>query len=144
MGIFVCAVCGHVEFGGAPDRCPVCFAPKERFQQNDSVFTDAEAKTREGAVKHTPSITVVKKCGLIPELSCTDVVVRVGKALHPSEPAHFITWIDGYADDRYVSRIMLTPAVNPAACFHVKQAGSKIRAVAFCNIHGHWQAETAV
>jgi superoxide reductase len=143
MGIFVCAVCGHIEFGAAPDRCPVCFAPKERFQQNDNVFADAEAKSGEGAAKHTPVINVVKECGLIPEQSCTDVLLRVGKVLHPSEPAHFISWIDGYVDDRYVARVMLTPGVNPAACFHLKQESSRFRVVVFCNIHGHWRAEAA-
>jgi rubrerythrin len=29
--IYVCPVCGHTVTGGAPDRCPVCGAPKEKF-----------------------------------------------------------------------------------------------------------------
>ncbi len=29
--IFVCPVCGHTVLGEAPDRCPVCRAPKARF-----------------------------------------------------------------------------------------------------------------
>jgi len=29
--IYVCPVCGHTVAGGAPDRCPVCGAPKEKF-----------------------------------------------------------------------------------------------------------------
>jgi rubrerythrin len=29
--IFVCAVCGHTAVGGAPDKCPVCGAMKEKF-----------------------------------------------------------------------------------------------------------------
>jgi rubrerythrin len=29
--IFVCPVCGHTVWGGAPDRCPVCGTPKDRF-----------------------------------------------------------------------------------------------------------------
>lgn len=28
----VCPVCGHTREGDAPDRCPICGAPKERFQ----------------------------------------------------------------------------------------------------------------
>jgi rubrerythrin len=31
--IFVCQVCGHTHVGGAPDRCPVCGAAKERFAE---------------------------------------------------------------------------------------------------------------
>jgi rubrerythrin len=29
--IHVCPVCGHTVWGGAPDRCPVCGTPKDRF-----------------------------------------------------------------------------------------------------------------
>lgn len=30
---FVCSVCGYVEEGGAPDKCPQCGAPKDKFYQ---------------------------------------------------------------------------------------------------------------
>ena len=29
--IQVCSICGHTHYGDAPDRCPVCGAPSERF-----------------------------------------------------------------------------------------------------------------
>ena len=29
----VCQVCGHTVVGGAPDKCPVCNAPKEKFME---------------------------------------------------------------------------------------------------------------
>jgi rubrerythrin len=28
---YICSVCGNVEKGGAPDNCPICNAPKEKF-----------------------------------------------------------------------------------------------------------------
>jgi rubrerythrin len=31
--IYVCPVCGHTEIGGAPDKCPVCGAPKDKFME---------------------------------------------------------------------------------------------------------------
>jgi len=31
--IFVCAVCGNTVKGQAPDKCPVCGAPKEQFKE---------------------------------------------------------------------------------------------------------------
>jgi rubrerythrin len=31
--IFVCGVCGNTVLGQAPDKCPVCGAPKERFSE---------------------------------------------------------------------------------------------------------------
>ena len=141
MGLFDCAVCGHIEFGSAPNRCPVCSSSKDRYKQNDRIFIEAEEKSKEGAVKHVPAITMVKQCGLIPEQSCVDVLVRIGKTLHPMEPAHFIAWLDCYVDDQYAARVLLSPGVNPASCFHLKRQGKKVRIVELCNLHGHWQAE---
>ena len=31
--IFVCDVCGHTHVGEAPDKCPVCGAPKSKFKE---------------------------------------------------------------------------------------------------------------
>ncbi len=31
--IYVCPVCGHTHVGGAPDRCPVCGASKDKFAE---------------------------------------------------------------------------------------------------------------
>lgn len=31
--IYLCPVCGHVEFGTPPDACPICGAKTERFTQ---------------------------------------------------------------------------------------------------------------
>lgn len=31
--IYLCPVCGHVEFGTPPDACPICGAKAERFTQ---------------------------------------------------------------------------------------------------------------
>jgi superoxide reductase len=138
MKIFICKTCGHIEFNSLPDKCPVCFSEKEKFSQNDNIFTESSAKSPEAAVKHIPAVAVNKQCGLIPETPCLDVHVRIGKTLHPMEEKHFIQFIDCYQDDKYVSRVMLTPmTINPAACFHLKNAAGKITIVENCNIHGY-------
>jgi len=31
--IHVCSICGHTVYGSAPERCPVCNAPHERFTE---------------------------------------------------------------------------------------------------------------
>ncbi|MDP8243215.1 MAG: rubrerythrin family protein [Candidatus Hinthialibacter antarcticus] len=31
MSIFLCPVCGNLELGEAPDKCPICNAPKAKF-----------------------------------------------------------------------------------------------------------------
>ena len=144
MNIFVCKVCGHVEFGSAPDICPVCHVPKENFSQNDNLFTEAAEKSKEGAPKHIPSILIKKDCGLIPDAGCIDVHVRIGEVLHPMEEGHHIVFIDCYLDEKYVGRASLTPSLNGAAAFHLKAKGAKVRIVELCNLHGHWQAEAAI
>ena len=116
MNIFICEVCGHIAFGSAPDKCPACGAAKEKFTQNDNVFVEAVEKSVEGAVKHIPAIKVNKVCGLIPEQSCVDVIVRIGETLHPMEEKHFIQFIDCYLDNTFVSRVMLSPGVYAAGC----------------------------
>lgn len=144
LKLFVCSVCGHVEFGSAPDACPVCHAPRDKFNQDDSIFTDAASADKGGEKAHVPEISIVKNSKLINEQPVKEVVVRIGKILHPMEQAHHIMWIDCYTDDHYISRILLTPGVNPAVNFYLKMNGSKIRIVEHCNLHGHWQAESVL
>lgn len=33
MEVFLCPVCGDVEFGVPPDKCPICGAPAAKFQK---------------------------------------------------------------------------------------------------------------
>ena len=33
MDVYLCPVCGDVEFGIPPDKCPICGAPKAKFQK---------------------------------------------------------------------------------------------------------------
>jgi desulfoferrodoxin-like iron-binding protein len=143
MKLFVCSICGHVEYGSAPEFCPVCHASKDNFKQDDALFTDAEAKLKDGGLSHTPEI-IIKKSELIKEQPCHQVEVRVGKKLHPMEEAHHIRFLDCYVDDKYVSRILLTVGVQPASSFLLKALGKKVRIVEVCNLHGHWQAEATL
>jgi len=43
MSKYVCAVCGYVADGSAPDKCPQCGAPKEKFivrAEGEKVYAD--------------------------------------------------------------------------------------------------------
>jgi superoxide reductase len=141
MSVYICSVCGHVEFTEVSATCPVCKSPKEKYTSNDRIFEESAEKSKEAAIKHIPAITVNKKCGLIPEQSCVDITVRIGATLHPMEIAHFIQFIDCYVDDKFVSRVTLTPGVFAAGCFHLKTQGVKVKIVENCNLHGYWKAE---
>ena len=33
MDVYLCPVCGDIEFGKPPDKCPICGAPASRFQK---------------------------------------------------------------------------------------------------------------
>lgn len=33
MDVFLCPICGDVEFGEPPDKCPICGAPKSKYQK---------------------------------------------------------------------------------------------------------------
>ena len=33
MDIYLCPVCGHLEFGKPPEKCPICGVPAARYQK---------------------------------------------------------------------------------------------------------------
>jgi rubrerythrin len=35
MDVYLCPVCGDIEFGSPPDKCPICGAPASKFQKID-------------------------------------------------------------------------------------------------------------
>ncbi len=35
VAYYVCSVCGYVSVGSAPDECPICGAPKDKFRRID-------------------------------------------------------------------------------------------------------------
>jgi desulfoferrodoxin-like iron-binding protein len=139
--IFICSVCGHAEFGAAPEFCPVCHASRDQFKQNDTVFSDAEASYKDKTDSHRPALIVKKQDSLITEQPGKSVDVRIGKVLHPMEEAHHIRFIDCYIDDKYIARQILTTNSYAAAGFHIKAPGTRVCVVELCTLHGYWQAE---
>ena len=140
----VCKICGFISInGGAPDNCPVCGAPKTAFlEKDDAIKIPQDANNlSELEKKHIPSITIVKKCGLIPE-GCQDVHVKVGQTQHPMQAEHYIKHIDFYIDKEFIARVHLTPdKLNPAAALHLKAGAGKLTAIEFCTVHGTWIGE---
>ncbi len=144
---FVCGVCGYVSINGsAPDNCPVCHAPKNSFEEKQDAIKTAQdlSNKTELEKKHVPVITIVRKCGLIPE-GCLDVHVKMGDIQHPMLPEHYILHIDFYIDQEFISRVILTPGkLNPAAGLHLKADSGKLSVVELCNLHGAWIAEESL
>ena len=141
MSGYVCKVCKYIAIDGeAPDKCPICSAPKSAFEERQDAIKEPQdaGNLSDLEKKHIPVIAVVKKCGLIPD-ECTDVHVKLGEIKHPMEEDHYIVYIDFYIDKKFVARTHLTPErLNPAAALHLKNGSGKIEAVALCNQHGAW------
>ena len=142
--IYVCQICGHIEFGVAPDTCPVCHAPKDKFELNDAVFSDAEMKFKDKTASHLPVVHASKKSAVVTEQPSIAAEAKVGSTIHPMIESHHIRFIDFYIDDVYVSRLLLTLRNHPTAGIDIGTPGGKVRAVALCNLHGYWQKESAV
>lgn len=148
MKVFVCSMCGYLAIdGAAPEKCPVCGAPKKAFAEKENYVKTGKdvATTGESEKKHVPAISVTKSCGLLPGSGCVDVNVKVGEIPHPMLPEHFITKIDFYVDKNFVARVYLTPEkLNAAAGIHLKSGGGTLTVIEQCNIHGAWMNEAKI
>ncbi|MFH1855969.1 MAG: desulfoferrodoxin family protein [Candidatus Omnitrophota bacterium] len=144
---YVCKVCGFIAINGtAPEKCPVCGAPKTAFEKKEKAINLPQDKNNltELEKKHVPVILLVKKCGLIPE-GCMDAHVKIGEMTHPMKQEHFIMDIDFYIDKEFISRVKLTPEkLNPAATLHLKAEEGKFQVIAHCNLHGAWLKEVGL
>jgi superoxide reductase len=95
--------------------------------------------------KHLPIITAPKK---VRKGEWFEVTVEVGKLLeHPSEPGHFIQFIELYSGDTYLARMDFTPqTTRPVMKVMVAldHDHDKLRAFERCNLHGTWEYEVDI
>lgn len=144
MNYFICGICGYISIESAPEKCPVCTAPKEKFTQNNSIFEESRAKAAEGAGKHVPVVTVQSETTIYDGADFLTVSTKIGQIQHPMEEKHFIQFIDIYADNIWVKRAQMTPLVIAAASAHLKVKPKKITVIENCNLHGYWISETSL
>lgn len=95
-------------------------------------------------LKHTPLITVGDKDAK--GYTVVEVSIGQGGIIHPSLANHWVDFIELYADDKLVGKVVLEPVVSRGyAAFRVKMDGVKtLRAVEGCNIHGIWESTLTV
>lgn len=67
------------------------------------------------------------------------VDVKVGDVEHPSEPGHFIQWIEILDGDISLTRQYLTHLDKPMTRFTLKEKPESLVVRVFCNLHGTWQ-----
>ncbi|MBI3581753.1 MAG: desulfoferrodoxin [Nitrospinae bacterium] len=70
-----------------------------------------------------------------------EVEVAVGQKLHEMIPTHYIDWIDLYAGEIFLTKMVLTPNLTQPVfkTMLVLRESAALRAVEHCNIHGLWE-----
>ncbi len=92
--------------------------------------------------KHTPDIRIEAGDG-----GTVMATVELGRHVpHPNQADHYFQWIELQVDSIPIARFDLSPvATDPHVCIRVRlDPGTTLRAVACCNLHGTWAAETVV
>lgn len=146
MDTFVCGKCGYLAFKEAPQRCPVCGAPKQAFELDPSAIKKPlDVKNlNDLEKKHIPLIEIKKQCGLVGQ-GCIDANIKIGQILHVMETSHYIMYIDVYLDNNFICRYHLSPEkLNPVLGIHLKVTSGKMLALENCNLHGRWIAEVEI
>jgi superoxide reductase len=109
-------------------------APVMNFVQDFDAAGDFEKK-------HTPFITHEQWGDKVL------VTVEVGHEVpHPNGADHYITFIELYVGEAPIARLDLTPAVtHPRWSVPVElPAGTVLKAVEHCNLHGLWAYEVVL
>lgn len=98
--------------------------------------------------KHTPVISAPDR---VKAGEFFEVRVETGVFMaHPNEYGHYFGWMELYLDDTFVGRVELQPVVSsPNVVFkisatHSHEGRRKLRALAFCNLHGVWEGEKEI
>jgi len=91
--------------------------------------------------KHVPTIEAPD---IVKSSDPFEVKLKVGGiegVEHPNQLSHYITWIELYAEERYVGKIEFAPIVSngyKAKLSVMLEGTATLRARAFCNLHGLW------
>lgn len=120
--VFKCNVCGNIVqvLHSSPAPLSCC---------NQKMALMAENTVDAAKEKHVPVI----------EMGENGITVKVGSVAHPMEEKHYIEWVEILADGKSY-RQFLQPGGKPEAFFPLKAA--KVTAREYCNLHGHWKAES--
>ena len=98
--------------------------------------------------KHTPVITAPDSVKMGESF---EVKVELGRYLaHPNEYGHFFQWIEIWLDETAVARFDLVPKASypevsvKIAINHAHEGRAKLKALAFCNLHGLWENDREI
>ena len=69
-----------------------------------------------------------------------EVTVSVGSVAHPMTEEHLINWVM-LVTQHGAQRIDLTAVDAPTVTFRLADGDAPVKVLAYCNLHGLWQAE---
>ena len=69
-----------------------------------------------------------------------EVSVSVGAVAHPMTEEHLINWVM-LVTQHGAQRIDLTAVDAPTVTFRLADGDAPVKVLAYCNLHGLWQAE---
>jgi len=124
------------------------FYPQPAYSENDSWFTQInrakDPSNLQGHEKgHVPIIFAPEE---VKAGEPFEVEVQVGENMHEMIPEHYIDWVDLYAGDIFLTKVLLTPNFTQAK-FKVTLTlaqSSTLRAIEHCNLHGLWEGTKEV
>lgn len=119
---YICKHCGNIVTKLEDHRVPVVCCG-EKMTELVPNTTDAAQE------KHVPVVSV----------DGSVVSVAVGSVAHPMTEEHSIRWI-ALETEKGLSVKWLAPNEAPAAKFVLAEGETVIRVLAWCNLHGLWQA----
>ena len=121
--VYKCEVCGNiVEVLHEGNGTLVCCGQPMKLQKENTIDASTE--------KHVPIITNDEE---------NKILIKVGEVPHPMTTEHYIEWIEKDADGK-ICRKHLQPEQEPQSKFCLKNPDSKIKARAYCNLHGLWKS----
>jgi len=122
LEVYKCELCGNIvevlHSGSAPLVC---------CNQNMTLMTENTVDAAQE--KHVPVI----------EVGANSITVKVGSVAHPMQEEHYIEWVELLADGK-AYRQFLKPGEAPEATFPI--TAKDVTAREYCNLHGHWSAES--
>jgi superoxide reductase len=113
------------------------FAQEDLFSQINRVKEPKNMSLLEE--KHSP---VIKAPENIKAGEPFEVQIEIGRVAHPMERAHYINWLQLFADEIPIATVTFQPVVSrPKATLTVILAQSTtLRVLESCNLHGVWES----
>jgi len=94
--------------------------------------------------KHVPKITAPDSVKAGEPFEVQLKVGGIDGVEHPNQLSHYITWIELYAEERYLGKVEFAPVVSNSYKARLNISLEKpttLRARAFCNLHGLWEGQ---